>query len=166
MIVLDTNVLSEMFKPAPDARVMASLDRQEMETLYISAVTQAELKYGVYRLPEGARREQLFSGILEVLALLEGRVLPFDAAAADQLALAAAKPEKLGTKAVAPDAYIAATALAMGFAVATRSRKHFESMGVTVINPWEESFRPCFGPLAWLSAQKLRRAVCGRVTDE
>jgi predicted nucleic acid-binding protein len=138
MIVLDTNVISEMFKPAPDARVMAWLDRQGMETLYISAVTQAELKYGVYRLPEGARRIRLLSSILEVLALLEGRVIPFDAIAADRLAMAGVQAEKLGAKVVAPDAYIAASALAMGFSVATRNTRHFEPMGVSVINPWEE----------------------------
>ena len=78
------------------------------------------------------------SGILEVLALLEGRVLPFDAAAADQLAIAGEKVEKFGAKIVAPDAYIAATALARGFAVATRNTKHFEPIGVAIINPWEE----------------------------
>jgi predicted nucleic acid-binding protein len=138
VIVLDTNVISEMFKPTPDTHVMEWLDRQKLETLYISAVTQAELKYGVYRLPEGRRRKRLLSSILEVLALLEGRVLPFDAIAADQLAMAGVKAERLGTKVVAPDAYIAATALAKGFAVATRNTKHFESMGVAVINPWEE----------------------------
>jgi predicted nucleic acid-binding protein len=117
---------------------MEWLDRQVPETLYISAMTQAELKYGVYRLPDGIRREKLLSGILEVLALMEGRVLPFDANSADQLAIAAAKAEKSGTKVVAPDAYIAATALANGFAVATRNAKHFKPMEVTVINPWEE----------------------------
>lgn len=138
MIILDTNVISEMFKTAPDAHVMTWLDRQEIETLYISAVTQAELKYGVYRLPDGARKKQLTASILEVLALMEGRVLPLDAIAADQLAIAAAKAEGLEAKAVAPDAYIAATALAKGFAVATRNIKHFEPMGVAVINPWQE----------------------------
>jgi len=138
VIVLDTNVISEMFKPTPDSHVTEWLDRQELETLYISAVTQTELKYGVYRLPEGARRKRLLSSIAEVLALLEGRVLPFDSIAADQLAMAGAKAERLGTKVVAPDAYIAATALAKGFAVATRNTIHFEPMGVVVINPWEE----------------------------
>jgi hypothetical protein len=138
MILLDTNVLSEMFKPAPDAHVMEWLDRQEPETLYISAVTQAELKYGVLLLPDGARKEQLLSGFLEVMSLLEGRVLPFDAAAADMLAVAGAKAERLGIKVVAPDAYIAATALANAFSVATRNEKHFKPMGVTVINPWTE----------------------------
>jgi hypothetical protein len=138
VIVLDTNVISEMFKPTPDTHVMEWLDRQKLETLYISAVTQAELKYGVYLLPEGIRRERLLSSILEVLALLEGRVLPFDAIAADQLAMAGVKAKRLGTQVEAPDAYIAATALAKGFAVATRNTKHFEPMGVAVINPWEE----------------------------
>lgn len=137
MILLDTNVISEMFKPAPDLRVMEWLNRQNLETLYISAVTQAELKYGVYLLPAGKRRERLLSGIQEALALLEGRVLPFDAAAAEQLALAGAEAKRKGSKVVAPDAYIAATALARGFKVATRNTKHFIPMGVEVIHPWE-----------------------------
>ena len=108
-----------------------------METLYLSAISRAELLYGVYRLPEGARKARLSAGIHEVLALLEGRVLSFDAQAADNLAMAGVKAEALGTKIVAPDAYIAATALARGFAVATRSTRHFSPMGATVINPWE-----------------------------
>lgn len=138
MILLDTNVLSEMFKPAPDLRVMTWLDNQNHETLFISAVTKAELKYGVYRLPEGARKERLLTGIQEVLALLKGRILPFDDESAESLAIATVKAEKAGMKVMAPDAYIAATALSRGFTVATRNRKHFEPMGCMVINPWEE----------------------------
>jgi len=138
MIVLDTNVLSEMLKPDPDKHVMEWLDRQEAETLYISAVTLAELKYGAYRLPRGKRRERLLSWIQDVQAMLEGRVLPFEADAAEELAAAGVKAEKRGMRVEAPDAYIAASALARGFSVATRNRKHFEPMGVNVINPWEE----------------------------
>jgi predicted nucleic acid-binding protein len=138
VIILDTNVISEMFKPAPDTHVIEWLDRQEPETLYMSTVTQAELKYGVCRLPEGSRRERLLTGIQEVLDLMAGRVLPFDAISADQLAMAGVKAERLGAGIVAPDAYIAATALARGFTVATRNTRHFTPMGVTVINPWEE----------------------------
>ena len=136
MIILDTNVISEIYKPVPEIHVVEWLDRQEPETLYISAVTQAELKYGVYRLSHGKRREALFSSILKTLALFEDRILPFDIAGADQLALLAAEAEKKGTHAEAPDAYIAATALAKGFAVATRNTRHFEPLGVVVINPW------------------------------
>jgi hypothetical protein len=138
MIILDTNVISEMFKTAPDAHVMEWLNRQDMETLFINTITQAELKFGVCRLPSGKRKERLLSCILEILGLLEDRILPFDAAAADQLAIAGAEAEKKGSKAVAPDAYIAATALSKGFAVATRNSKHFVPMGVTVINPWKD----------------------------
>jgi len=64
MIILDTNVISEIYKPVPEIHVVEWLDRQEPETLYISAVTQAELKYGVYRLSHGKRREALFSSLL------------------------------------------------------------------------------------------------------
>jgi hypothetical protein len=138
MIVLDTNVLSEMLKPDPDKHVVEWLDRQEAETLYISAVTLAELKYGAYRLLGGKRRERLLSWIQGVQAMLEGRVLPFDADAAEALATAGVKAEKHGMRVEAPDAYIAASALAKGFSVATRNTKHFEPMGVGVINPWVE----------------------------
>jgi len=101
VILLDTNVLSEMFKPAPNARVMAWLDRQNHQTLYISAVTQAELLYGVYRLPDGARKKRLLLAIQESLALLEGRVLSFDAAASDQMAIACVQAERSGIRVTA-----------------------------------------------------------------
>ena len=137
MIVLDTNVVSEPLKSQPSLKVMEWLDNQAAETLYITTISRAELRFGVLKLPDGKRRNVLATHIDRVLDLFEGRMLSFDAAAADQLAIIAARCEKFGKRAVAPDAYIAACAAVRGFAVATRNVSHFAHTGVRVINPWE-----------------------------
>jgi predicted nucleic acid-binding protein len=137
MIVLDTNVLSEPFKSMPSSKCIKWLDDQAAETLYISTVSYAELRTGILRMPDGKRRNDLDARIMEVLGLFKDRTLNFDVAAAEQLAQIVSRMAKIGRKADAPDSYIAATAAAHGFAVATRNVKHFERTGVTVINPWE-----------------------------
>lgn len=137
MIVLDTNVLSEPLKTMPSPKVMEWLDNQDAETLFITAVSRAELRIGVLRLRNGKRKTSLGAQIERVLGLFKERTLDFDAAAADKLAEIAARCEKIGKRATAPDAYIAACAEARGFAVATRNVEHFEPTGVRVINPWE-----------------------------
>lgn len=137
MIVLDTNVISEPLRSQPSPKVMEWLDNQAAETLFITAVSRAELRFGVLKLPDGKRKNALRDHIDRVLNLFEDRMLSFDGAAADQLAIIAARCEKMGKRAVAPDAYIAACAAARGFAVATRNVGHFEQTGVRVINPWE-----------------------------
>jgi hypothetical protein len=116
---------------------MGWLDNQAAETLFITAVSRAELRFGVLKLPDGKRKNALRTHIDRVLNLFEDRMLSFDGAAADQLAIIAARCEKMGKRAVAPDAYIAACAAARGFAVATRNVGHFVQTGVPVINPWE-----------------------------
>jgi hypothetical protein len=136
MIVLDTCVLSEPLKPIPEPKVIEWLDDQVADTLYISAVTCAELRFGVLRLPESKRKKDLAARVARVLDLFNDRTLPFDARAAEHLAQIAARIQKFGKNAKAPDAYIAATAAAHGFAVATRNVKDFEPFGVKVINPW------------------------------
>lgn len=137
MIVLDTNVLSEPLKAVPEPKVMEWLDNQEVETLFITAVSRAELRIGVLRLPDGRRKSALAAQVERVLDLFKDRTLDFDAAAADKLAQIAVRCEKIGKRATAPDAYIAACADARGFAVATRNVEHFEPTGVRLINPWE-----------------------------
>lgn len=112
-------------------------DDQAAETLFITAISRAELRFGVLKLPDGRRKKALAARIDQVLRLFADRTLSFDQAAADQLALIAARSEKMGKRAVAPDAYIAACAAARGFAVVTRNVSHFEHAGVRVINPWE-----------------------------
>ena len=137
MIVLDTNVLSEPLKAAPAPKVMEWLDHQNAETLFITAISRAELRIGVLKLSYGKRKIALAAQIERVLDLFKDRTLDFDAAAADKLAEMVVECERMGKRATAPDAYIAACAAARSFAVATRNVEHFEPTGVRVINPWE-----------------------------
>ena len=137
MILIDTNVVSEPWRPAPSAAVLAWLDAQAIETLFLSAITVAELRYGIAALPVGKRRTILRDRLEgDVLPLFADRVLAFDlgaaAAYADLMAAARATGKAIG----AADGYIAATALAHGLAVATRDVSPFEAAGLRVINPW------------------------------
>lgn len=137
MIVLDTNVLSEPLKTSPAPKVIEWLDRQNAETLFMTVISRAELRFGVLKLPEGKRKNALAIQIERVLDLFKDRTLEFDAAAADKLAEIAAHCEQIGKPATAPDAYIAACAAARDFAVATRNVRHFKHTGIRVIDPWE-----------------------------
>ena len=102
MIVLDTNVISEPLRSQPSPKVMEWLDNQAAETLFITAVSRAELRFGVLKLADGKRKNALRAHIDRVLNLFEDRMLSFDGAAADQLAIIAARSEKMGKRAVAP----------------------------------------------------------------
>lgn len=138
MILVDTNVISEPWKPTPDERVRAWIDAQTIETLYLSAITVAELRFGISAMPEGRKRAILDNRLeREVLPLFQGRVLPFDLEAtrayADFMAQAKASGRAIGKA----DGYIAATAVARGFTVATCDASPFEAAGLKVINPWE-----------------------------
>ena len=137
MIVLDTNVLSEPLKTRPDPKVLAWLDAQAAETLYVSTISYAELRFGVLKMPDGKRRGELAAQIERALELFKDRMLEFNVKAAEQLAQIGARCKKIGKPATAPDAYIAAIAAAHGFSVATRNVDHFKHTGVRVINPWE-----------------------------
>lgn len=138
MILVDTNVISEPLRRAPEARVIEWIDAQPLETLYLSAITLAELKAGVALLPSGKRRTGLHKSLEKrVLPLFTGRVLPFDASCTQAYAELIAKARKAGLSIAAADGYIAAIAIANGFAVATRDTSPFEAAGVTVINPWK-----------------------------
>ena len=139
MFVLDTNVVSEAMKPSANSVVTAWLNRQAAETLYLSAVTLAELLYGIAALPEG-RRKAALSGTLDgFLDLFGDRVLPFDTAAARAYAQLAAAARSAGRGFPTPDGYIAAIAVARGFTVATRDVGPFEAAGVPILNPWLEA---------------------------
>lgn len=138
MIVLDTNVVSEQFKPRPDPRVGAFLDRQGITTFAITTITLAELLLGVRLLPEGRRRRNLSEQIdQEVEGLFAGRVLPFDVTAARRHAELMAQTRSLGQTLSVPDAQIAAIALDRGYKIATRDTGPFLAAGVEVIDPWE-----------------------------
>src|SRR6266567_1143206 len=137
MILLDTNVLSEPLKSKPIPKVIEWLDRQAAETLHLSTVSYAELRFGILRLPDGKRKNDLAVKVEQVLNLFKDRTLTFDLEAAEHLAQVLTRTEKIGRKTPAPDAYIAAIAMARGFAVATRNVDHFKDTGVSVVNPWE-----------------------------
>ena len=137
MIVLDTDVLSEPLKLRPDPKVLAWLDAQAAETLNMSTISYAELRFGVLKMPDGKRRNDLAAQIERALELFKDRMLEFNVKAAEQLAQIGARCKEIGKPATAPDAYIAAIAAANGFSVATRNVDHFKHTGVRVINPWE-----------------------------
>jgi len=132
VILLDTNVISEAMKPEPHPGVRDWLDAQVAETLFLSSVTVAELSFGIGALPAGRRRGALAAALEGVLGLFEGRVLAFDVAAALRYGDVAVRAR--GSP--APDGYIAAIAVARGFAVASRDASAFATAGVRVIDPW------------------------------
>lgn len=136
MIVLDTNVVSEAMRPRPDAAVLSWLNDQVAESLYLPSVALAELLFGLGSLPSGARKERLTQALDGLLALFAGRVLPFDQDAARRYAQLAVSARATGRPLPVADGYIAATAAAWGYAVATRNVRHFEGTGVEVIDPW------------------------------
>ena len=136
MIVLDTNVVSEAMKPAPDLAVRNWLNDQVAETLFLSSVTLAELLFGIAALPEGRRKKALADTLDGLLELFDDRVLSFDTAAARHYADLTATPRAGGKGFQTPDGYIAAIAASKGFTIATRDTSPFEAAGVPVVNPW------------------------------
>lgn len=138
MVILDTNVISEPLKPAGDATVLEWLDQQDIETLYLTAVTVAELRFGIAALPLGRRKRRLEDEFEQrILSLFKGRILPFDELATVAYARIRAKAKIDGNAIGIADGFIAAIADHHGFAVATRDISPFEAAGIAVINPWK-----------------------------
>jgi predicted nucleic acid-binding protein len=140
MILLDTNVISEPQRQAPNARVLDWIDAQALETLYLSSITVAELRAGIALMPAGKRRDGLHEGLEKrLLPMFANRVLSFDMACTKAYAELLAKSRAAGLAIETADAFIAAVALANGFTVATRDTSPFQAAGLEVINPWEAS---------------------------
>jgi len=139
MIVLDTNVLSEISKPAHQRSetVFAWLSRQPGEHLFTTAVTAAEMLSGIAIMPDGERKSVIAERVSRVIALFAGRVLSFEYAAAPHYADVFAMRRTSGRPIGAFDALIAAIARANGMAIATRNVGDFEDCGIDLINPWE-----------------------------
>ena len=138
MIVLDTNIVSELIRPRPNPSVVDWVARQPGTSLFISAITEAELRYGVEILPAGHRRERLAAEIESTLREdFSRRILPFDSAAARAYATIMADRRAAGRPISQADCQIAAIARARGAPVATRDVADFAGCGITVVNPWE-----------------------------
>jgi toxin FitB len=137
MILLDTNVISEPWKPAPGTSVLTWLDAQAIETLFISAVSIAELRFGIASMPSGRRQSILHDRLEdEVLPLFDGRILPFDVRTSQFYAELMTRARNSGRAIGNADGYIAAAAAEKNLAVATRNTSPFEAAGLKVINPW------------------------------
>jgi predicted nucleic acid-binding protein len=136
LILLDTNVVSELMKPAPAAAVEHWYLLNEEETA-LPAVALAELAYGIARLPGGARREALAARLVEWRLRYADRILAFGATAALRYGPMMAAAEAAGRPMSLPDAQIAAIALDEDAAVATRNSRHFEPASVRLIDPWK-----------------------------
>lgn len=137
MILLDANVVSEPLRLNGDEGVLNWIDAQIVETLYLSTISMAELRFGIAALAPGKRRETLLTSLEQrILPLFTGRILSFDAAASQAYAVLRARARAQG-KSIAPaDGYIAAIAASHGLIVATRDTSPFEAAGLSVINPW------------------------------
>ena len=138
MILLDTNVVSELMRAAPAPKVLAWFGDQDAMALHLSAVSEAELRRGIAILPEGRRRDALRDALDAMIAEdFEGRVIPFDGAAAVAFAEVFAARREAGRPISFADCQIAGTARARGASVATRNGRDFEGCGVEVVNPWD-----------------------------
>jgi predicted nucleic acid-binding protein len=137
--LLDTNVVSEWTKPRPDGGVVAWLAETDEDRVFISVVTLAELRYGVERMPAGARRNRLDTWVKEQLpARFEERVLPIDSETADAWGRVMARGKTAGRPVGTMDAFIAATAERYRLTLVTRNVADFDALGVGLINPWSK----------------------------
>lgn len=137
MIVVDTNVISEVMRPQPSPAVLDWLNTQDSNLLFITTVTLADIGYGLRVLPDGLRRRHLQARFEQFIAqAFEERVLDFTAPAAHAYAEIMGHRKESGRVMSLPDGQIAGIAFAQGFAVATRNIKDFEDCGIELINPF------------------------------
>jgi toxin FitB len=139
MIILDTNVLSELMRPQPSPVVRDWIGRQASDELCTTAITVAEIRYGLERLPDGGRKASLVAAATEVFIALGEYIYPFDINAAFAYAQIVARRDGLGLPIEGFDAQIAAICQTRGAALATRNGKDFEETGVHVVDPWQET---------------------------
>jgi predicted nucleic acid-binding protein len=137
VIVLDTNVISELFKPAPDAKVMSWVADLPGDGLFTTAITRGELLFGLYCMPEGRRRRDLLESLTRLFEQrLAGHVLAYDGDAAEAHAAIASMLRAQGRPIGQSDTMIAGIARSRGATLATRNVRDFEGCGITLIDPW------------------------------
>jgi toxin FitB len=140
MIIIDTNVVSELMRASPDPAVLAWFSSQAADALFLTAVSEAELRTGAAILPAGQRRDSLVGAIDAMIDQdFTGRILPFDSPAARSYAEIATSRRTAGKPIMDADCQIAAIVHACGAAIATRNVKDFDGCGIDVINPWNKA---------------------------
>ena len=142
MIILDTNVISELTRQSPEPSVISWLDSLPATQVAITAITAAELLYGVARLPDGRRKAELAEAISAMISDdFRDRVEPFDVGAAGRYATVVAEQDRLGHPIGIADAQIAAICRSLGASLATRNTEDFTDTGIDLINPWNPPAR-------------------------
>jgi predicted nucleic acid-binding protein len=138
MIVLDTNVISALMRREPEKPVVKWLDAQPAASVWITAITVMEIRFGLQTMPKGRRQDALIRAFEMMLkGMIEGRIVSFDAEAGIQAAELMAQRKRKGRPAEVRDTMIAGIVLANRATLATRNTQHFEDLPVTVINPWK-----------------------------
>lgn len=136
MIILDTNIISELMKPTPDENVWAWVDVLDSQAIVTTAITSAEILFGINTLPTGKKRTALLRAFEALLTEDFAEILPFDQAAAESYAVLQAQLRNQGTPIGQSDAMIASIAGVYDATLATRNIKHFETCGIDVVNPF------------------------------
>ena len=139
MIILDTDVLSDLMRQARDPAVVGWLDRQSRFSVWTTSITILEIRFGIALLPFGARRTQLENAFERTVAeKIEERIVPFDTSAAEATAILMADRRQAGRLGELRDTMIAGIAIARRATLATRNRRHFDDLSVPVVNPWTD----------------------------
>jgi len=137
-VILDTNVLCEAGRKEPNGKVLGWIAAQALETVFISAITLAELRRGALGLTEGKKRKALLHWLRTAIKEgFAGRILPVDTIVAERWAELQVATSRRGRTLPVMDSLIAATALAHGFVLATRNVRDFQAAGLALVNPWE-----------------------------
>jgi predicted nucleic acid-binding protein len=139
VIVVDTNVVSELMRPSPAPQVREWVTAQPPGELCTTSITIAEIRYGLERLADGRRKDSLLAAATEVFAAFSDYIQPFDADAAIWYATIVAHRDRLGLPIDGFDAQIAAICRTRGAALATRNAKDFRDTGVDMIDPWQHN---------------------------
>ena len=135
--LLDTNVVSEWMKPHPNPGVVRWLQDADEDRVFLSVVTLTELRYGIDRMPLGARRSRLDEWLQDELPLrFESRIVSVDESVASACGTLIARSEVIGHRLEAMDAFIAATAQCHSLTIVTRNARHFAPLVESLLNPW------------------------------
>jgi hypothetical protein len=137
VIVLDTNIVSELMRQEPDSKVTAWLDGFPRQDVWLTAISIFELRFGIELHAKEQRRSQLEDGLAQILDVgFQGRILNFDEKAANAAALISAKQRSMGHSNEIRDAFIAGIVISQNADLATRNVRHFRDLSLRVINPW------------------------------